>query len=83
MEAPRPPTRLRVALISTGGTIEKTYDELEGVLVNDVSNLDIVLAGFCDTLRAGTTEDHRLILTMYGQQLNKVLSERTGIVIEG
>ncbi len=45
MEAPRPPTRLRVALISTGGTIEKTYDELEGVLVNDVSNLDIVLAG--------------------------------------
>ena len=44
MEPPRPPTRQRVALISTGGTIEKTYDELEGVMVNDVSNLDIVLA---------------------------------------
>lgn len=44
MEPPRPPCRQRVALISTGGTIEKTYDELEGVMVNDVSNLDIVLA---------------------------------------
>lgn len=34
----------RIALISTGGTIEKTYDELEGVLANDVSVLDIMLA---------------------------------------
>lgn len=38
-------TRARIALISTGGTIEKSYDELEGVLVNDVSNLDMILAG--------------------------------------
>lgn len=37
--------RFRVALISTGGTIEKTYDELEGVLVNEVSNLDFMLSG--------------------------------------
>ena len=34
----------RIALISTGGTIEKTYDELSGVLANQVSNLDIMLA---------------------------------------
>jgi L-asparaginase len=34
----------RVALVSTGGTIEKTYDELQGVLQNEVSNLDVVLA---------------------------------------
>ena len=34
----------RVALISTGGTIEKTYDELHGVLTNEVSVLDIMLA---------------------------------------
>ncbi len=34
----------RVALISTGGTIEKTYDELEGVLENRVSVLDVMLA---------------------------------------
>ncbi|MBX3154984.1 MAG: asparaginase [Deltaproteobacteria bacterium] len=33
-----------IALISTGGTIEKTYDELSGVLANKVSVLDIMLA---------------------------------------
>lgn len=34
----------RIALISTGGTIEKTYDELGGVLANHVSVLDLLLA---------------------------------------
>ncbi len=34
----------RIALISTGGTIEKTYDELSGVLSNKVSVLDVMLA---------------------------------------
>ena len=34
----------RVALISTGGTIEKTYDELAGMLTNKVSVLDAVLS---------------------------------------
>jgi len=39
------PDRLRrIALISTGGTIEKTYDELGGVLANRVSVLDLLLA---------------------------------------
>jgi L-asparaginase len=33
-----------IALISTGGTIEKTYDELSGVLANKVSVLDVMLA---------------------------------------
>ncbi|MEZ4369488.1 MAG: asparaginase domain-containing protein [Polyangiaceae bacterium] len=33
----------RIALISTGGTIEKTYDELRGVLENKVSVLDVML----------------------------------------
>ncbi len=37
-------TRRRIALVSTGGTIEKTYDELQGVLENQVSNLDVLLA---------------------------------------
>jgi L-asparaginase len=36
--------RRRIALISTGGTIEKTYDELSGVLENRVSVLDVMLA---------------------------------------
>jgi L-asparaginase len=34
----------RIALISTGGTIEKTYDEFAGVLGNHVSVLDVMLA---------------------------------------
>jgi len=36
--------RKRIALISTGGTIEKTYNELEGVLHNEYSVLDVMLA---------------------------------------
>ncbi|MFT5358504.1 MAG: L-asparaginase [Polyangiales bacterium] len=34
----------RIAMISTGGTIEKTYDEFDGLLVNALSNLDFILA---------------------------------------
>ena len=37
-------TKRRIAVISTGGTIEKTYDELQGVLENQLSVLDIMLA---------------------------------------
>ncbi|HWU87594.1 MAG TPA: asparaginase domain-containing protein [Kofleriaceae bacterium] len=37
-------TQRPIALISTGGTIEKTYDELSGVLANHVSVLDVMLA---------------------------------------
>ena len=37
--------RSRVVLISTGGTIEKTYDELAGVLTNEVSVLEVMLSG--------------------------------------
>lgn len=37
-------TKRSIALISTGGTIEKPYDELRGVLSNQVSILDIMLA---------------------------------------
>lgn len=34
----------QIAVMSTGGTIEKTYDELQGVLHNKVSILDVMLA---------------------------------------
>lgn len=34
----------RIALLSTGGTIEKTYDALRGVLENRVSVLDVMVA---------------------------------------
>jgi L-asparaginase len=37
-------SKRRIALISTGGTIEKTFDELSGVLANQVSVLDVMLA---------------------------------------
>ncbi len=36
--------KARIALISTGGTIEKSYDEMQGVLHNKYSNLDVMLA---------------------------------------
>ena len=39
-------TKKRIALISTGGTIEKTYDQLSGLLTNRLSVLDIMLSSF-------------------------------------
>jgi L-asparaginase len=35
----------RIAMISTGGTIEKTYNSMTGVLANEVNILDIMLEG--------------------------------------
>jgi L-asparaginase len=40
----RDSSKRQIALISTGGTIEKTYDELSGVLANHISVLDVMLA---------------------------------------
>lgn len=37
-------SKRRIAIISTGGTIEKTYDQLAGVLSNKVNVLDVMLA---------------------------------------
>jgi L-asparaginase len=48
----------RIALVSTGGTIEKTYDELSGVLRNEVSVLDVMLA----SMQLEGVEIHRLRL---------------------
>ena len=38
-----PMDKKRIAIISTGGTIEKTYDAMTGVLANKVNILDIML----------------------------------------
>lgn len=38
------PELFSVALISTGGTIEKTYDEQEGILANGLSVLETMLS---------------------------------------
>lgn len=64
----------RIAMISTGGTIEKTYDEFHGVLDNASSVLDVVLASLelhgVDIVRVPllnkdslemTSQDHELI----------------------
>jgi len=64
----------RIALVSTGGTIEKTYDELSGLLANQVSVLDVMLGSLelrgIEVLRVQlmnkdsldmTPEDHTLI----------------------
>src|SRR3990167_452709 len=70
----------RIALISTGGTIEKTYDELSGGLANHVSVLDVMLASLelrgvevqrvqlmnKDSLEM-TPEDHTLIASTAAQ----------------
>lgn len=80
----------RIALISTGGTIEKTYDELSGALHNRVSVLDFMLASL--QLRGVTIDrvslmnkdslemseaDHDLIAATAGKQAES----HDGIVI--
>jgi len=82
--------RRRIALISTGGTIEKTYDELSGVLSNEVSVLQVMLGRLQlegveiervplmnkDSLEM-TAADHRLIAETVAQ-----LTERfDGVVV--
>ena len=53
-----PPARTVVTLISTGGTIEKTYDQSEQVLANARSVLDEIL----DHLRLPDLEVRRVVL---------------------
>ena len=50
--------RKNIVLVTTGGTIEKTYDALGGVLENRVSNLDVMLAN----LELGGVEMSRIAL---------------------
>jgi len=80
----------RIALISTGGTIEKTYDELSGVLANQVSVLDVMLASLelrgvevqrmqlmnKDSLDM-TAEDHTLI----AQTAARMAEAMAGVVV--
>ncbi len=80
----------RIALISTGGTIEKTYDELSGVLANHISVLDVMLVSLelrgievqrvqlmnKDSLDM-TAEDHTLIAETAG----RLARETAGVVV--
>jgi L-asparaginase len=80
----------RIALISTGGTIEKTYDELSGVLANQVSVLDVMLASLelrgVEVLRVQlmnkdsldmTPDDHSLIADTAG----RMAKSTSGVVV--
>src|SRR3954470_10532610 len=83
-------SKRRIALISTGGTIEKTYDELSGVLANQVSVLDIMLASIelrgvevhrvplmnKDSLDM-TPEDHTLI----AETATRMAMQHEGVVV--
>lgn len=80
----------RVALVSTGGTIEKTYDHLSGVLANRVSVLDVMLASLVlrgiDVQRVAlmnkdsldmTPDDHTLI----AETAIRLAREADGVVV--
>lgn len=80
----------RIALISTGGTIEKTYDQYSGVLGNHVSNLDVMLSSLrLEGARVGrvplmnkdsldmTEADHELIAST----AQDAASEYEGVVV--
>ena len=76
--------RKRLALVSTGGTIEKTYDSLSGLLTNQVSVLDVMLASLelrgveLDRIRLMNKdslemshEDHALIARVAGEEATR------------
>jgi len=44
--------------------------------------LEIVLEAFCQNLKGTNTVDERVVLTKYGQQLNKILGDRTESIVE-
>ena len=44
--------------------------------------LEIVLEAFCENLKGTNTADERIVLTKYGQQLNKILADRTESIVE-
>ena len=80
----------RIALISTGGTIEKTYDQYSGVLSNHVSNLDVMLGSLrLEGARVGrvplmnkdsldmTEADHTLI----AETVERELAEHGAVVV--
>ena len=81
---------MKIALISTGGTIEKTYDQYAQVLENDISILDVLLASLelrgieltrvalmNKDSREMTSDDHALIADSAGA----LAKEHDGVVI--
>ena len=48
----------------------------------DEDEIDIVLEAFCDNVRGTVASEPRDILVKYGQDLNKILSERSGKLVD-
>jgi L-asparaginase len=82
--------KFTVALISTGGTIEKTYDEYEGVLANGTSVLQMMLGSLqLDGIeithiplmdkdsRDMSDEDHKII----AKEVGKFAKTHDGVVV--
>jgi L-asparaginase len=68
----------RIALISTGGTIEKTYDELSGVLANKVSVLDVMLA----SLELRGVEIQRIaLMNKDSLEMVRVAKDHDGVIV--
>ena len=76
--------RQRIVLISTGGTIEKTYDELAGVLSNRLSVLDVMLASLelegVDLVRVPLMNKDSLDMT---DQDHTLIARTAGAMAEG
>ncbi len=64
---PRPGERLRVAVLSTGGTIEKTYNESDGRLENQRSVLELMLASL---VLNGVTVDRIPVMNKDSLEMN-------------
>lgn len=80
----------KVAIVSTGGTIEKTYDELGGSLSNEYNVLDVLLS----QLELGGVEIRRISLmnkdsldmseadmSLVATTVEHVLAENDGVVV--
>jgi L-asparaginase len=83
-------TKRRIALISTGGTIEKTYDELSGVLANQVSVLDVMLASLelrgvevqrVALMNKDSLEMHDGDHTLIAETAQRLARETAGVVV--
>jgi FKBP-type peptidyl-prolyl cis-trans isomerase len=48
----------------------------------DEDEMEIVLQGFCETLRGTSTQDSRVVLETYGPALNKIMRERTDRIVD-
>lgn len=48
----------------------------------EADEMDVCLEAFCDTLRGTALTDARTVLSTYGPQLNKILQERTGRIMD-